>query len=356
MSTWLDRRLLHRQKIRRLIGLVDRRNGAQPLFNSSLWYRHFIGEVLADPSLQDCDIVHIMNISQFVPVVRARLPKSRIVLHMHCQWLEQLDAVLIERRLNVTDLVLGVSDFIAAGVRRRFPSLAQRCSHVYNGADIALFARPPGIQPKPKQLLFVGRLAPEKGVHILLDAFRIVLAQHPDAHLKLIGPELVVSREALFPNCDDPHVLELEPYFRPGAYAELLRTKVSEFPSGSVSFFNKGMKFVELAPHYHSASIFAFPSVCEEACPLPPIEAMASRMPVVATRDGPLPEIVEDGRSGLLVERSNARALADAILQLLSNPDRREAMAEAAFERASTRFSWDRIAEDLLKEYERLFV
>ena len=35
------------------------------------------------------------------------------------------------------------------------------------------------------------------------------------------------------------------------------------------------MKFVELAPHYHSASIFAFPSVCEEACPLPPIEAMA---------------------------------------------------------------------------------
>jgi glycosyltransferase involved in cell wall biosynthesis len=56
------------------------------------------------------------------------------------------------------------------------------------------------------------------------------------------------------------------------------------------------------------------------------------------------------------VERSNARALADAILQLLSNPDQRDAMAEAAFERASTRFSWDRIAEDLLEEYERLFV
>jgi glycosyltransferase involved in cell wall biosynthesis len=356
MSTWLDRRLLHRQKIRRLIDLAVWRDGPQPLFNSLLWYRHFIGEVIADLSLQDCDIVHIMNISQFVPLVRARLPKTRIVLHMHCQWLEKLDAAVIERRINAADLVLGVSNFIAAGVRRRFPSLAQRCSHVYNGADIALFTRPPGVRPKPEELLYVGRLAPEKGVHILLDAFHIVLAQHPDAHLKLIGPEMVVSREALFPNCDDPHVLELEPYFRPGAYAELLRAKVSEFPPGSVSFFNKGMKFVELAPHYHSASIFVFPSVCEEACPLPPIEAMASRMPVVATRDGPLPEIVEDGRSGLLVERSNARALADAILQLLSNPDQRDAMAEAAFERASTRFSWDRIAEDLLEEYERLFV
>lgn len=356
ISTWLDRRLLHRQKIRRLIDPDGWRNRPQPLYNSSLWYRHFIGEVIADPSLQDCDIVHIMNISQFVPIVRARLPKSRIVLHMHCQWLEQLDAAVIEPRINAADLVLGVSNFIAAGVRRRFPSLAQRCSHLYNGADISLFARPPGVQPKPKQLLYIGRLAPEKGVHILLDAFQIVLAQHPDAHLELIGPEMVLSREQLFPACDDPHVLALESYFRPGAYAELLRAKLSELPSGSVSFLNEGLKFIELVPHYHAASIFVFPSVCEEACPLPPIEAMASGIPVVATRDGPLPEIVEDGRSGLLVERSNVQALADAILQLLSNPDRRDAMAAAAFQRASTTFSWDRIAEHLLKEYERQFV
>jgi glycosyltransferase involved in cell wall biosynthesis len=356
MSTWLDRRLLHRQKVRRLIDRAGWRNGPQPLFNSSLWYRRFIAEVVADLSRLDCDIVHIMNISQFVPVVRARLPKTRIVLHMHCQWLEQLDAARIERRINAADLVLGVSNFIAAGVRRRFPLLARRCRHVYNGADIALFARPLGVQPKPKQILFVGRLAPEKGVHILLDAFHIVLARHPDARLELIGPELVLSREQLFPACDDPHVLELEPYFRPGAYAELLRAKVSEFPSGSVSFLNKGVQFIDLVRHYHSGSIFAFPSVCEEACPLPPIEAMASRMPVVATRDGPLPEIVEDGRSGLLVKRSDAQGLANAILQLLSNPDQRDAMAQAAFERASTMFSWDRIAEDLLKEYERLLV
>ena len=355
MSTWLDRHFLHRQKLRSLIDF-NGRIGPSPLINSSLWYRHFIGQVVADLTLQDCDIVHIMNISQFVPIIRARLPKIRIVLHMHCQWLEQLDAAIIERRIKAADLVLGVSNFIAAGVRRRFPFLAQRCSHVYNGVDIALFKRPAGWPKRPKHLLYVGRLAPEKGVHILLDAFRIVLTQHSDAHLKLIGPELVVSREALFPNCNDPHVLALDPLFRPGAYAELLRAKVSEFPSGSLSFYNQGVKFVELVPHYHSTSIFAFPSVCEEACPLPPVEAMASSLPVVATRDGPLPELVEDGRSGLLVERSNAQALADAILQLLDDPDRCAAMAELAFERASTRFSWDRITEDLLNEYERLVV
>jgi glycosyltransferase involved in cell wall biosynthesis len=358
MSTTLDRDWENRRKeIMRRIDRVGWRNPPPPpIFNSALWYRQFIGEVLADPSLRNCDIVHIMNISQFVPLVRAKLPKTRIVLHMECQWLEHLDAAVIERRINAADLVLGCSKFIAAGVRRRFPSFALRSRHIYNGADIALFARPPGVQPNPKQLLFVGRLAPEKGVHVLLDAFRIVLAQHPDAHLELIGPQYVIPRETLLPVCDDPHVLEIEPYFRRAAYKDLLRAKVSELPSGSVSFFNNGMKFSQLAPHYHCASVFVFPSVWEEPFGMPVVEAMASGTPVVATRGGAFPEIVEDGRGGLLVERSDAQALADAIMQLLSNPERRDAMAQAAFERASTMFSWDRIAEDLLKEYERLFV
>lgn len=356
MSTWLDRQLLHRQKIQRLTDIVNWGKVSQPLFNSQLWYRHFIGQVVADASLQDCDIIHIMNISQFVPIIRSRLPKARIVLHMHCQWLEQLDASIIERRIAAADLVLGVSEFIAAGVRRRFPALTERCRHIYNGTDIALLARPPGVQPKPKQLLYVGRLAPEKGVHVLLDAFHIVLAHHPDAHLQLIGPEIILSQEQLFPACDDPHVLALESYFRPGSYAELLRRKVSEFPSGSISFLNKGVKFIELMPYYHSASIFVFPSVCEESFGMPLVEAMASATPVVTTRAGAFPEIVEDGRSGLLVERSDARALADAILQLLSNPNQRDAMAQAAFDRASTTFSWDRIAASLIAEYDRLLV
>ena len=353
MSTSIDRWFFSRYpKIMRLIGMVYRRNAMQPIFSSPLWYRQFIAEVTADPALQDCDIVHIMNLSQFVPFIRARVPKARIVLHMHCQWLEEFDAAVIARRIYAADLVLGVSNFIASGVRRRFPSFSERCSHIYNGADIALFARPAGVLPRPKQLLYVGRLAPEKGVHILLDAFQIVLAHHPDAHLELIGQERVFPLEALFPGCADPHLLEIEPYFRPGTYAELLRAKISEFPSGSISFLNDGVRFSELAPHYQAATIFAFPSVCEESFGMPLVEAMASATPVVATRGGAFPEIVEHGRTGVLVERSDAPALAGAILQLLSNPDQRDAMARPAVDRASTMFSWDRIAEDLVEKYE----
>lgn len=356
ISTWLDSQLLHRQKVMRLIDLAGGRNAPQPLISSSLWFRHFIGEVISDLSRRGCDIVHIMNMSQFVPLIRARLPKIRIVLHMACQWLEHLDAAMIEQRISAADLVLGCSDFIAAGVRRRFPSLAQRCRHIYNGADITRFARPPGVRPKPKQLLYVGRLAPEKGVHILLDALQTVLAHHPDANLELIGRETIVPREALFPICDDPHVLQIDPYFRPGVYGELLRAKLSKLPAGSVSLLNTGIESNKLVSHYHSASIFTFAAVCNDASPLTTYEAAASGLPIVSTLSGGIPEIVEDGRSGLLVERSDPQATAEAILQLLSNPDQRNAMSQAAFERASTMFSWNRIAEDLLQEYERLFV
>jgi hypothetical protein len=75
-------------------------------------------------AFQDCDIVHIMNMSQFVPFVRRRAPRARIVLHMHCQWLERFNVAVIEQRINSADLVLDVSNFIATGVRRRFPSSA----------------------------------------------------------------------------------------------------------------------------------------------------------------------------------------------------------------------------------------
>jgi glycosyltransferase involved in cell wall biosynthesis len=357
MSTSLDRRFLSgQQKIMRVRDRLHWGNSGHPIVNSALWYRQFIGEVTADPALQGCDVVQIMNVSQFVPFVRARAPQTRIVLHMHCQWLEMFDAAVIERRIDAADLVLGVSDFIAAGVRRRFPSLAQRCSHLHNGVDLALFARPPGMRPNPKQLLYVGRLAPEKGVHNLLDAFQIVLAHYPDTHIELIGQETVLPLEALFPGCADPHVLAVKPYFRPGAYAELLRAKISQLPAGSVSFRNQGVKFKDLAPHYHAAAVFAFPSVCEESFGMPLVEAMASATPVVATRGGAFPEIVEDGRTGLLVERSDVRALAEAILELLSNSERRETMAKAAATRAANMFSWDHIAQDLLAKYEKLLV
>src|SRR5690606_15060323 len=76
-----------------------------------------------------------------------------------------------------------------------------------------------------------------------------------------------------------------------------------------------------LADLYRSGDVCVFPSIWEEPFGIPVIEAMATGKAVVATRGGAFPEIIEDGHSGLLVERGNAEALALALLRILGDAD-----------------------------------
>jgi glycosyltransferase involved in cell wall biosynthesis len=82
-------------------------------------------------------------------------------------------------------------------------------------------------------------------------------------------------------------------------------------------------------------------------------EAMAMGKPVIAADRGMLPELVEDGVSGLVV-KDTPEALADAVLQLLRDPERRKAMGEASRERAHREFRMDRQAEEVEKFYEAM--
>jgi glycosyltransferase involved in cell wall biosynthesis len=106
---------------------------------------------------------------------------------------------------------------------------------------------------------------------------------------------------------------------------------------GSIPYF-------ELLDRYRAADVFVFPSVWNEPFGLPVAEAMACGVPVVATRSGGIVEIVEDGETGLLVERGNAAELAGAIGSLLADDARRVAMGRAAAQRANEVFAWERVA------------
>ena len=76
-------------------------------------------------------------------------------------------------------------------------------------------------------------------------------------------------------------------------------------------------------------------------------EAMAFSCPIVSTESGGIPEIVLHRKTGLLVERGDSNALADAITELLVNPDRARAMGRAGRARLERNFSWDRTASRL---------
>jgi hypothetical protein len=97
-------------------------------------------QIARDLQKRDCDIVHIMNYSQLAPIIKRFNPNVKIVLHMQCDWLFQLDAKMIEKRLRKVDLILGCSDHVSRG-RRRNIAVRKSMPDDFNGVDVSRFDR-----------------------------------------------------------------------------------------------------------------------------------------------------------------------------------------------------------------------
>lgn len=341
---------------RKLLKLLRFRNFRRPLFASELYCLTYALQVARDIRSQKCDIVHIHNFSQFVPIIRALNPKIKIVLHMHCEWLTQLDRAMIESRLRKVDLVIGVSRYITEKIRRCFPELADRCQTLNNGVDVNIFVPKNTIGARKnddiRHLLYIGRISPEKGVHVLLKAFQEVLNQIPQAQLKLVGPQDVVPIECLAALSNDPKEVDLKRFYSSN-YNSHLRNQLSPNAVSHVSFTGSFPQR-SLINFYREADVCVVPSVCNEPCGMPILEAMAMGVPIIATRGGGTSELVKEGETGLLVERDDASALAEAILSILSDEELRKSMVKAARKRAVELFSWEKISRDLLVQYENL--
>jgi glycosyltransferase involved in cell wall biosynthesis len=109
----------------------------------------------------------------------------------------------------------------------------------------------------------------------------------------------------------------------------------------------------DVAALYAQADVLVHPARWE-GFGLAMLEAMLAAKPVVAARAGSAPELVEDGRTGLLVPVDDSRALADAVASLLADPGRAATMGAAGLERARSEFSVDRMADQTLALYESI--
>lgn len=332
------------------------RHPKRPIFSSVLYHPGYILQIANDLRRRKCDIIHIHQFSQYVPIIRAFNPDSRIVLHMNCEWLSRLDPPMIERRLRQADLIVGCSDYITERIRRAFPQFADRCQTIYNGVDVDCFNKRFGdaaaTRNGNKRLLYTGRISPEKGLHTLLDAFRLVLERYPQVELEIAGPEAVPAKELVLGVTDEEDASRLTPFFR-GSYLSHLKSKLTPDMVTKVSFTGN-IPHSQLVSHYRNADILILPSSIDEPFGIPLVEAMACHMPVIATRGGGMSEIVEEGKTGFLVERGDTDGLAAAIFRLLEREDMQRSMGEAGRQRAVGIFSWDRITEDLLAQYRRL--
>ncbi len=183
------------------------------------------------------------------------------------------------------------------------------------GVDPALYApRPFREDPAPFEILFVGRLAPVKGPHVLIAAMDRLVRQRRVVRLRFVG--------------DGPSRPAME---RDIAERGLLQHVIFE------GWQNAGT----VRTLYQQADIVALPSFAE-GIPVALMEAMAMEIPCVSTRVTGIPELIRDQVDGLLVAPASDEELAEAIARLLDDPELRRRLGESARRRVIENFNLER--------------
>jgi glycosyltransferase involved in cell wall biosynthesis len=310
------------------------------------------------------DIVHLQNVSQFLPLAHRHVPGAHLVLHMHCDWLAQLPPAVVRRRLALASLVLGVSDYITGRIREAFPDLAPRCRTLHNGVDLDLFRPRDQLQQAQRDasealrerfalgegpvVLYVGTMAPEKGTDVLLQAFAELRRRLPAARLVIVGRHnryfQVRSPRGRSARARHWRIQREYPQ-RVAALAE---------PLGEAVVFAGGLAHEELPPFYALADVFVMPSTGQEPFPLPVLEALSSGVPVAATRRGGLPEVVRDGVNGALVAPGDPDALAGTLEELCRDPAGSRELGAAGRALVTEHFSWEAQAVQLAAYYDEV--
>jgi len=137
-----------------------------------------------------------------------------------------------------------------------------------------------------------------------------------------------------------------------GPERERLEARVRELGLHESVIFAGNQDNDDLPEFYAAADIVAIPSL-KEATSIAGLEAMASACAVVATNVGGLPEIIEDGVSGLLVPPRDPEALALAIMRLIETPELRKQLGLAARALVEQKFTWEQVASETTRAYER---
>ena len=246
--------------------------------------------------------------------------------------------------------IIAVSDGMRKDILRAYPQIdPAKVSVVHNGIDLDAFkaadnpdlVRANGVDPDKRSVVFVGRITQQKGLPYLLKAARELPAD----------VQLVLCAGAP----DTPEILQ--------QVTDLVNElrKVRD----NVIWVEKHLSRAELIAMLSAATVFACPSIYEPLG-IVNLEAMACGTPVVATATGGIPEVVDHGVTGLLVQieqlqdgsgkpLDEAKFVGDfaaALNQMLEHPNLKE-FGSAGRRRVEQLFSWDSIAEQTIRVYRR---
>jgi glycosyltransferase involved in cell wall biosynthesis len=230
--------------------------------------------------------------------------------------------------------VITVSDYGYQCVEGRGLVPLERLKMIYNSADLsrvtdarsraAEFRRKHSIPHDRTLVVQVSWIIPEKGIGDLLAAARLVISQNPDVHFAFVGE---------------------------GAYREQYMRQAVEMGIEDHLTWTGKVEDPMSEGAYAAADVVCQVSRWEEVFGYVIAEAMSSSKPLVATRVGGIPELVEDEKTGFVVDRGDVPAIADRILKLVADHEMRERMGLAGREAAAARFDLERNVEQVMNLY-----
>ncbi|MBA4292645.1 hypothetical protein C0431_06700 [bacterium] len=233
--------------------------------------------------------------------------------------------------------VIVCTQYMKDEVNRYFNCPGDKVDIIYNGVDAKKFRfewsdeersawRGKLALPNEKIVMYVGRFVREKGIHVLLNAASVVLANEPNTKFVIVG----------------------------GGNRESLEKFVRWYGLTDKVLFTGFMANRSLHQLYRCADVAVFPSLYEPFG-IVALEGMAAGAAVIASDAGGLKEVVLHEETGLTHWAGNPESLAWAILHALRNPEKTEAFKKAANKRLDTEFDWGLIADQTIAVYDRVW-
>lgn len=276
-------------------------------------------------------VCHVLNRYSYVLIIKRFNPKVKIILHMQNDHLLYISDKEFKRVIQSINLLVVCSDYVGDGIRNRIqkeiPELNKtQITTVYNGADGNKFNIEESytIRHNRQNILFIGRLIPEKGVLELIKAFLILIkGGNKKAILTIVGSGSLKKNQS-------------------SEYTKILKEEIKGYENRII--FTGLVENNRLPEYMKNASIFVCPSIWNEPFGMVITEAMASKLPVIASNKGGIPEIIKD--SGILIDPANIEQMAKNIQLLLENREKSEKLSINSYLKYNEKFTWEKISAE----------
>jgi glycosyltransferase involved in cell wall biosynthesis len=273
-----------------------------------------------------------------------RMHRWPIVLRMHCPWevfvrvnrmranpMHRLLAFLERKTVaQYADCITVPSQAMRIEAERSW-TLRRPIRVIPNFMDVPDEGAPLPAPDGPQRIVCTGRIERLKGQDTLASAFAMIAGRHPRAELWLIGPDSWGGR-------------------RP--FARMLESIVPDPAIRSRIHLTGMLPLDQCEQHVRTAAVGVVASIGFESFSLSALEMMAAARPMIVTRAGALPELIEDGQSGLVVEPGSAIQTAEALDRLLSDREFARRCAWGAHACARERYETSRVLPAMMGAYE----